>query len=476
MSLRSWLFLAALVLVVVPPASAEAAETSRPNVLFIAIDDLNDWTGCLGGHPDVKTPHIDRLAKRGTLFTRAYCTAPACNPSRASLMTGVRPSTSGVYHNSQDWRPPLQDAITLSSQFMAHGYDAVGAGKIFHGSFPDPRSWRDYHKEVGSPKVSAAVANDPHSKAGGIVWGVLENATDEQMTDYDTVSFAIDYLKQKHEKPFFLAPGLHKPHMPWQVPKKYYDMYPVDKIALPKVPDNDLDDVPLAGRKIAKPEGDHHNVTSTGNWKYAVQGYLATITFADAQIGRLIDALDASPYKDNTIVILWGDHGWHLGEKMHWRKFALWEEATKAPLIYVAPGVTKAGTVCERTVDFSSIYPTLCELCGVPVPKTAEGRSIVSLLKNPAAPWDMPAITTHGRNNHGIRSEQFRYIRYADGSEELYDEVADPNEWTNVAGKPEYARAKAQLAAFLPQTNAEDAEATRGGEKQKQQNKKKKAK
>jgi arylsulfatase A-like enzyme len=429
---------------------SEAAE--KPNVLFIAVDDLNDWIGCLGGHPQTKSPNIDRLAKRGVLFTRSYCAAPACNPSRAALMTGIRPATSGVYHNSNPWRRAMPDVLTLPQQLREHGYEAVGSGKIFHGAFEDPDSWNDYAQKGSDPKPSQQVLDDPHSRAGGIVWGKLD-VEDSAMNDYSMVDYAIDYLGQEHEKPFFLACGIYKPHMPWQVPRKYYDMYPLEDIQLPKTLSTDLDDVPDAGVKMARPQGDHATILQTDNWKHAVQAYLASITFADAMIGRLLDALDKSEHAKNTIVILWGDHGWHLGEKQHWRKFSLWEEATRAPLMLTAPGVTKPESVCERPVDFVSIYPTLCELCGVPVPEHCDGQSLVPLLKDPKAAWERPALTTHGRNNHGLRSERFRYIRYADGSEELYDHDADPLEWKNLADHPDYATAKNELTGWLPKKN-----------------------
>lgn len=428
----------------------QAAE--KPNVLFIAVDDLNDWIACLGGHPQCQTPHIDRLAAKGVLFTRSYCAAPACNPSRAALMTGVRPYTSGVYHNQHPWRKAMPDTATLPQHFMKHGYEAVGSGKIYHGRFPDPASWNDYLSKGGDPKPTSKVLNDPHSRAGGVVWGKLDVPVQE-MNDYKMGNYAIEYLKKSHDKPFFLACGIFRPHMPWQVPKKYYEMYPLDKIQLPKTLDSDLDDIPEAGRKVAKPQGDHATILKTDNWKHAVQAYLASITFADEMVGRVVKALEESSHADNTIIVLWGDHGWHLGEKHHWRKFALWEEATRAPLLMVAPGVTKPNSVCERTVDFMNIYPTLSELCGLPRPDHLEGVSMVSLLKQPSAEWDRPAITTHGRNNHAIRSERFRYIRYADGSEELYDHETDPMEWKNLADDPKLGQAKTELAQWLPKKN-----------------------
>ncbi|MBW3600009.1 MAG: sulfatase [Planctomycetes bacterium] len=436
---------------------AEAADgAAAPNVLFIAVDDLNDWVSCLDGHPNCRTPHIDALAARGVLFANAHCAAPACNPSRAALMTGVRPSTSGVYLNSQPWRPAMPEVVTLPQHLMKHGYRASGGGKIYHGRYEDPASWNEYVKKGGDPKPTEDVRNDPHSRAGGIVWGRLD-VNDEAMDDHRIVSWAIEQLQQKHEQPFFLACGVFRPHMPWQVPQKYYDMYPLDKITLPKAPEDDLEDVPPEGVRMARPQGDHATILKTDNWRRAVQAYLASIAFADAQIGRLVKALDASPHRDNTIVILWGDHGWHLGEKQHWRKFALWEEATRAPLLIVAPGVTKAGGVCRRPVDFLNIYPTLAELCGAPIPEHVEGISMRPLLENPEADWDQAALTTHGRKNHAVRTEHWRYIRYADGGEELYDHRTDPMEWTNLAADPQHKEVKQKLASFLPKRDAPNA-------------------
>jgi len=246
--------------------------------------------------------------------------------------------------------------------------------------------------------------------------------------------------------------GLHKPHLPFAVPRKYYDLFPLDSIELPPYRENDLDDVPPAGVKMAKPNGDHAQFLKSGRWKAAIQSYLASCAYTDMNVGRLLDALDRSPRRDNTIVVLWGDHGWSFGEKRHWRKFALWEEPTRAPLIWEAPGVTTAGGVCRRPVDFLCIYPTLCELAGLPVPAHVEGRSIVSLLRDPAAAWEFPAISTYGYENHAVRTEDWRYIRYANGDEELYDERKDPYEWTNLARDPEFNAVKKKLAAWLPES------------------------
>ncbi len=439
-----------------------ASAATKPNVLFIAIDDLNDWIGCMGGHPQTQTPHLDRLSRQAVLFANAYCAAPACNPSRCALLNGIRPYQSGVYLNSQPWRPVLPDSVTLPQHFMAHGYDVRGGGKIFHGSYEDRASWHEWFDSGPTPKLSRKEQNNPHSRAGGIVWGNLHETPDSEMLDYRLASWAVDYLEQEHDKPFFLAVGFKRPHMPWQAPGKYYDKFPVHDIVLPEVPEDDLSDIPQAGQKMAKPQGDHAKVLATDNWKYAIQGYLATINFMDGQLGRVLDALEKSSQRDNTIICLWSDHGWHLGEKQHWRKFALWEEATKAPLMFVVPELTKAGTTCKTPVDFMDIYPTLADLCGLPVGDHLAGVSLRPLLADVNAQWNHPAITTHGRGNHAVRWMNWRYIRYQDGSEELYDRRLDPNEWKNVASNSEFRQVKQQLAAHLPALEDEAPDAPHG--------------
>ena len=428
--------------------SAVAAQ-DRPNVLFIAVDDLNHWIGHLRRNPQTITPALDRLAGWGVSFERAYCAAPACNPSRAALMSGMRPSTTGVYHNANDYRPHIAVEQTLNSHFRAQGYRVTGAGKIYHGTFGQREEWDDYHRRPRVPSQGAYSKSD----FNGVRWSVLKG-DDDVVGDYFTVNYCIDQLQQADRtQPFFLACGIFRPHMPWSVPKKYFDQHPLADIQLPPFREDDLEDVPEAGVKTARPGGDHRAIREAGAWKQAIQAYLASVTYADAQLGRLLDALQASAHFENTIVVLWGDHGWHLGEKHHWRKFALWEEATRAPLIWKVPGVTPAGQLCGRTVDFMSIYPTLCELTGLPVPDHVEGRSLVPLLHNPQADWPHHAITTHGRHRHAARSERWRYIRYEDGTEELYDHSQDPYEWTNLAADPRYADVKAKHARSFPTVN-----------------------
>jgi len=439
---------------------SHAQTADKYNVLFIAVDDMNDWIGPFGGYKGIITPNLDNLAKSGVKFDKAYCSAPACNPSRASLLTGVRPATSGVYHNDQPWRPVLKDAVTLPQYFTANGYEVEGAGKIYHNSYNDAASWPVYHGVPKNPEPTSA----PNGKAH-FDWNPV-NAKDEEMGDYKTVSKGIEFLKKDHNKPFFLAMGFTRPHLPWYVPQKYFDLYPLDKITLPEVIKNDLSDIPPAGVKIAKPQGDHKFIVESNQWKKAIQGYLASNTFTDGQIGRLIDALNKSKYKENTIIVLFGDHGWHLGEKEHWRKFSLWEESARVPFIIIAPGLTKANTTVNRTVNLMDIYPTLIELCKLPSKSGLEGNSIVPLLKNPEVAWNHPSVTTHGLKNHSVRSEKYRYIVYEDGSEELYDHDVDPQEWKNLAKDPKFTNVKKELIAFLPKVNAPNAPRQKGGGKE----------
>jgi arylsulfatase A-like enzyme len=368
----------------------------------------------------------------------------------------MRPSTTGVYDNNVDWRAAIAQDLTLVTHMKRNGYAAYGAGKIYHGGFNRKSEWDEYDKERAAP-CQKLNANDG---VGGIKFTPLD-CGDDGVSDYSIASYGVKQLQRQHDKPFFLTIGFHKPHMPWNVPKKYFDLYPLDKIQLPPYREDDLGDIPTEGVKMARGPGsnrsdnpsDHELMLKSGRWKEAVQAYLATITYLDGQLGRVLDALEKSAYKDNTIIVFWGDHGWSLGEKHHWRKFALWEEPTRAPLIWVAPGVTKAGGVSKRTVDFMSIYPTLSELCGLPIPKHVEGASIKSLLMNPNANWNRPALTTHGFNNHAVRSANWRYIRYNGGGEELYDETKDPYEWTNLAGNKKYEKLKAEMAKTFPKVN-----------------------
>ncbi|MEM7012722.1 MAG: sulfatase [Verrucomicrobiota bacterium] len=434
-------------------AAGHAADNiERPNVLFIAIDDLNDWVGHLGGHPQGATPNIDALAQRGVAFTNAHCAAPACNPSRAALMSGMRPYSNGVYENAADWQKALGDVLTMNEHFMAVGYDVIGGGKIYHGSKGVEDKWTEYWRRPGDAKTET---NKNGLNMKHFDWGPID-CDDDGMGDHALVSWAINELNKEREKPLFLAVGFVKPHLPFYAPKKYFEQFPLETLQLPKVKSDDLDDIPAPGLRMARPDGDHARVTSKElEWKLAVQAYLATAAFVDHEVGRLIEGLDKSPKGKETIVVLWGDHGWHLGEKQHWRKFALWNDATRVPFILHAPGVSKNGGVSDAPVDLLSIYPTLCDLTGVGAPDHLDGANIRPLLENPDADWQLPAISTHGRGNHMIQTRHHRYIRYQDGSEEFYDHREDPHEWANLAMNEETAQLRKEMAAHLPKNEVE---------------------
>jgi arylsulfatase A-like enzyme len=440
-----------LALVCLFVAMAQVA-AGRPDVLFIAVDDLNDWTSYLGGHPQAKTPNIDRLVARGTAFTNAHCAAPACNPSRAALMSGLRPWQTGIYLNSHFAGKVMRETTTINRHFLANGYHTLGGGKIYHGYGSEGRTdgWSEW---VGlQPGIGNHESDLTQMGRGHFDWGPIPGEASE-MGDYKLTSWAIDQLSHPPaDKPLFLAVGYVKPHLPWYVPQAYFDRFPLEGIQLPVVKEDDLADMPAAGVKMARGGGDHAAVLKHDQWKKAVQAYLATISFLDDQVGRLLTALETSPRGKETIVVWWTDHGWALGEKEHWRKFALWEETTRTSFAISAPGVSAPGSRSAAPVDYLNVYPTLCELTGLPLPSHVKGASLVPLLKNPSAEWDQVAICTHGKGNHAVRTARYRYIRYENGEEELYDHESDPNEWTNLAAVPERAALKSQLASHLPST------------------------
>jgi arylsulfatase A-like enzyme len=350
----------------------------------------------------------------------------------------------------------MPDVITLPQYFKENSYQVMGHGKLFHQHDGDyPQSWDEY--------TWIWPNNVPEGRPGDwrIDGGPLD-INDDEMADGKTAAWTARQLKKKYDKPFFLGVGIFRPHLDWFVPHKYFEMYPPEKVSLPEVNENDLDDIPPIGREIAESIGDYSTIKKYDQWRKAVVAYLACVSFADAMIGRVLDALEKSPYADNTIVVLWGDHGWHLGQKLHWRKFTLWEEGTKCPLIIYAPGITKPNSRCDRPVSLIDIYPTLVDICHL-LPKSGlEGRSLKRLLKNPQAKWNNPALTTYGRNNHSLRSDRYRYIRYSDGTEELYDHKTDKYEWHNLAKNSEYSRIKKELVKWLPETNAPNAPDRKG--------------
>ncbi len=452
------LFLA--LLLVGGPGALPTFAAARPNVLFIAIDDLNDWVGVLGGHPQARTPQLDRLAARGTLFSNAHCQAPLCNPSRASLLTGRRPSTTGIYGLAPGIRAvaALRDTVTLPQHFAAHGYATFCAGKIFHDGSLTPRDRTNEFQAWGSPgpmpyPPKKFVATPDLIKA--MDWGVFPEA-DEEQADWKIADAAIARLQSTPAgKPFFLAAGFRLPHVPCFASRKWFDLHPEAALALPPVKANDRDDVPdfawFLHWKLPEPRLSW--LQKAGQWRALVRAYLASTSFMDSQVGRVLDALDASSHATNTLIVLWSDHGWHLGEKGITGKNTLWERSTRVPLIFAGPGVLRGGK-CAQPVELLDLYPTLAELCGLPAPRGLEGHSLTPQLKDATTPRPWPAVTTHNQNNHTVRSEHWRYIRYADGAEELYDHRTDPNEWTNLARDPKFASVIREHARWLPSVNA----------------------
>ena len=431
----------------------------RPNVLFISYDDMNHYVEFLGRHPDAVAPNLSRLAARSVVFERAYCQAPICNPSRASLMSGLRPSTTGVYHNRNPLRysPAGRDVVTLPQHFRAHGYEATGSGKVYHGKYPDPMSWDSYSPSPFAQSHPGPAYEGPlhgMEDMGNLEWGGIDVA-DEEMSDHRSVSDCIEHLQKPRHRPLFLTCGQTVTHLTWVTPQSTFERFDPASVQLPEVVDGDLDDVSPVGRRFAN-EGLQARMKSEGRWADAVAAYLACIHFADQQMGRLIEALDSSDRAQDTYIVFWADHGWHLGEKSHWRKSTLWEEATRVPLMMAGPGIEPGR--CSSPVGLIDIYPTLVELCGLSAAPHLEGQSLVPLLEDPRRDWERPALTTHRRGDHAVRSQRWRYIRYHDGSEELYDHDADEMEWTNRAHEPALASVKEDLAGWLPTMDAPESE------------------
>lgn len=438
-----------------------------PNVLFLVLDDLNDWLGCLG-HPTVRSPNIDDLAAAGVCFTRAYTPSPLCHPARVSVLTGLGPATTGVYLNEPPLRAALPEAVTLPEHFAKHGYHTVGVGKVFHAYFPgrllsrlpwrmvewvlEERwgSWDDFVFARRGARASVEQAID-HS----FEWGRIDGGN-EKMDDWRLARWVSDQLGRGLPEPFFLACGFQKPHLPWHVPAKYFDLYRDQEISLPPVNKRDTEDLPPIALEFHEWSGHvrYRELERNDLEREALLAYLASITFVDRCVGIVNDALRQSRHGDNTIVVLWSDNGWHLGQKLYWGKATLWEESCRVPFIIAGPGIS-AGR-CERTVSLIDIFPTLTDLCGLTPVGTLEGASLVPLLRDPQAAWERPALMTFEWNNHSVRSERWRYTRYADGTEELYDHDADPLEWENLAGRPDLEPVKQELARWLPRRNEAD--------------------
>lgn len=429
-----------------------------PNVLMISVDDLNDWIGAMGGHPNAITPNIDKLASEGVLFTNAHAQAPLCGPSRASILSGQRPSTTGIYGQIRDEHlrsaaPQMDSLKFLPEYFAAHGYKTMGIGKIFHDHAPEGV----FHVSAGrnggfGPKPDTPFHWDKDGTSTD--WGAYPD-TDEKMPDYQSAKWTMERLKEQHDKPFFLALGFFRPHVPLYVPQKWFDKHPIDQVSLPPYLESDLDDIPPIGLAVQEMPVMPTTEWAIENdqWKNITQAYLASISFVDHYIGEVLAALEKSRYADNTVVILWSDHGYRVGEKGTFAKHCLWQVGTNAPLIIKTPNAEK-GVARDASVELLDIYPTLLEVCGLPENPHNEGRSLVPLLHGKTSTWpERSAITTYGQNNHSAVSRTHRYIRYEDGSEELYDRTIDPEEWNNIAKVAKYDRLKKELASHFPSVN-----------------------
>ena len=432
---------------------------NKPNVLLIAVDDLNDWIGCMGGHPQAKTPNIDRLAAMGVLFTNAHCQSPVCNPSRASLMTSLYPGTTGIYFLEPDIaESPVARRNTLMPQrFLEEGYYVSGAGKLFHnGPGLNEKYIPNYGGQFGGfgPMPKEKISSFPGHPLWD--WGVYPER-DEQMPDHKIASWAVERLSGMHDSSLWLGVGFYRPHVPQFAPQKWFDLYPVETLQLPETIPGDLEDISQYGIDITRLKHvspTHEWVLENDQWKPLVQSYLACVSFVDEQIGRVLTALENSEYKDNTYIVLFSDHGFHLGEKERWAKRSLWEDGARTPVIIAGPGIPR-GLRCNKPTQLLDIYPTLLELAGLVADPLHEGHSLVPLLENTEAEWPYMARTSFGPGNYAIISEGYRFIRYNDGSEEFYDHAKDPREWYNVATNPEYADLVNKHRAQIPKVRHE---------------------
>ncbi len=483
-------FLCGLVALVPSWAGAQAAsaDESRPNVLFIAIDDMNDWAGFLDTHPQIQTPHMDSLASQGVSFTNAHVPAPICGPSRTAIMSGRWPTTTGIYTNSANFRKDLPNTVSMPEHFRQNGYYVVGNGKLFHGGetkfhegtfdeyprygssgTPFTRDEMDLAKQDpfnrvmrGDTEYRLPLNGFPADRSwrsnNTFDWGPVD-VPDEEFSDAVTANWAVEKLGQEYDKPFFLAVGFHRPHQPLYNPKRFHDLYPPESIELPPTIKNDLDDVPRAGREYAlapNTSGLHKSVWQYGEWENAVSSYLASISFVDELIGNIMAALEESGYADNTLVVMWSDHGWHLGEKEHWGKATGWYRSTRIPLVIVppknaAPSGFESNRASIRPVNLLDLAPTIADATGVPLRKEWEGNSLLPLVANPEAEWQEHTHTTFGLGNHSISTARWQYIHYFDGSAELYDLQKDPDEFVNLADKPEFSDVKAHLLQYVPE-------------------------
>jgi arylsulfatase A-like enzyme len=447
----------------------ESDTSEKPNVLFISIDDLNDWSGFLKNFPNVSTPNIDKLANNGMAFTNAHCQAPICAPSRASLFTGLYPHTTGLYYQFTDQDLKAENEAINKATFMPdylenYGYKTLGVGKLFHNG-DENGVFQEYGDVFTKMKYGPFLKDrkrenyDPAwfpNKRGGTVtdWSPMD-LPDSSMTDYKIADWAINQLQKKHEKPFFMAVGFVRPHVPWYVPKKWFDMFDEKDIVLPPYLENDFDDIPEISKKLHEISAmpDTEWLKKEDKWKPMVKAYLACMAFVDAQLGRVLDKLENSDYKNNTIIVLWSDHGYHLGEKGRTAKHSLWERSTHVPLIFSGTGISK-GSVSDQPVQLIDLYPTLVDILKLPPNKQNEGNSLVPLIKDVNATWNHVALTSYGYKNISLYKGDYHFIQYRDNSGELYNLKNDPNEWINLFLDDKYAGIVADFKTYLPKKYA----------------------
>lgn len=441
----------------ISPMSVEA-QKEKPNVLLIIIDDMNDYTSLLTRYPGLKTPNLEKFAKTATTFTRAYCAAPVSNPSRAAVLSGMGPYTTGVYDNNYpiENSPVILKGEFLPEHFKANGYTTLTRGKIFHSNPGKERFDAMWDDDAGKGNYGPTpkIRNLPETikRPGSFEYQAWEGPESDH-PDNVTAEVTIERLQKDYDKPFFMTCGFYKPHNPWTAPKRFFDMYPLETLPMPPVLENDLDDLSEIARNWAAGPVDFEAVKACGQWAPIVRSYLACISFLDYNFGRVIEALDKSKYRDNTIVVVMADNGFHMGEKNHFAKYALWEKTTHELFMWRVPGMTKPNTICQRTVNLLDIYPTLNKLTGLPAPvQNLDGRSILTLLKDPDSDWDYPSVTTYLKDNYSVRDERYRYIHYNDGTSELYDHSVDENEFNNLLfSNPEkYQNIVSELTRWIP--------------------------
>jgi uncharacterized sulfatase len=466
-----------LLLALVLATSALGAEARKPNVLFIAVDDMDNALGCYGA--PVKSPNIDRLAAQGVRFDRAYCQFPLCSPSRSSLMTGLRPDTTRVFDLQYHFRAGLPDVVTLPQLFMKHGYYAARVGKIYHYGNPgdigtsgldDPASWQEVVNPAGRDHTALEkdLMNYTPKRGLGSAMAFLSDreGKDEEHTDGKVATEAIKLLEKHKDAPFFLAVGFYKPHTPWIAPSRYFEPYKLEQMTLPKLAPGLVDSVPAPALASTKP-WPYMGVTEA-QARECKLAYYASISFVDAQIGRVLDALERLGLRENTVVVFWSDHGYHLGEHGLWMKQSLFEESARVPMIIALPSRANAGQTCARPVELVDLYPTLADLAGLQPPAGLEGASLRPLLEHPDAAWARPAFTQVQRGafpGHSVRTERWRYTEwdFGDKGAELYDEKADPQELHSVAAIPANAATVAELRALLKAKHPARVEAGKGG-------------